>query len=142
MHREDKKATALLNASSAENKQLFELDVSEIRDWAYAMANLIEAEVHLHKTFVDTKDERYLDIIEGLRQMRKEVFEDFIRNRSEGIWCWSKHMLSLMMELSEVASKELDSGNKEMAKKYFELSQQALELFVAVATKDLNTEKQ
>lgn len=149
MHRKNKKVTAVL-----EEKKLFKLDVSEARDWSYAMANLIEAEVHLHKSYVDTKKEIYLDLIEALRKIRQKVFEDFMRNRDPGIWCWSKHMLSLMMELSEVASKELDEGRKESAKKYFELSQKVLELFVATVVepgsvltkgscegKDLNTEK-
>ena len=141
MHGEDKKTASML-----EKEQLFELDVSEARDWSYAMSNLIEAEVHLHKTYVETKNDVYLELIEALRQLRKDVFEDFMHNKAPGLWCWSKHMLSLMMQLSEVASKELDEGRTENAKKYFTLSQRVLELFVATIVKPkpelLNTQKE
>jgi len=113
-----------------EKRQLFERDVSKIRDWAYAMANLIEAEVHLHQTYVETGNIKYLKEIEDLRKMRGRLFQKFLKNDDVGIWCISKHLLSLMMELSEVASKELDEGNIEEAKKYFEESQRALKTFV------------
>jgi len=131
MHRKDKGEGAVLGGVMENaDKKLFELDVSEIRDWAYAMSNLIEAECHLQQTWEATKEEKYAEIVSTLRKLRGKLFEDFIANKDYGVWCASKHLLSCFMQLSEVAMKELDKGNKETAFKYLKSSQDVLRTFI------------
>ncbi len=109
-----------------------EYDVSTQRDFAYAIANLIEAECHLHQTFSDTKDIRYLEIIRELRKLRGKYFGEFLKNKTYGAYCTLKHLLSAFMELSEVGTKALDEKKDDESSKFLNASQDIFRLILLI----------
>ena len=124
-----------------QEERRFKLDVSEMRDWANAMMNLIEAEGHLEEVIGKVDEEntkRYVALLDAIRKLRGEFFEQFLRDKTYGIWCWSKHVLSAVKQLREVGVKEIDKGianNDEKAVKlgvkYLKRAQELFEAFCA-----------
>jgi len=114
---------------------LSKYDVSRERDLAYAIANLIEAECHLHQTCAEAKGDKklkYAEVIQAIRKVRGKYFEKILKNKDYGTWCCFKHLLSAFIQLSEVGTKLIDENNLEEGAEFLTDSQEVLKMFFLV----------
>lgn len=95
-------------------------DLSSKEDLGIAVMNLIAIEEHLFFTYNRTKKEKYLDLLNEARQMRKKYLGEIVKNPEGEIWCISKHLMASSMRLMEVGTKMLNDGKKEEAKELFD----------------------
>jgi hypothetical protein len=96
------------------------LDLSSDQDLSIAIMNLISIEEHLFFSGARTHSNYFYDLIEEVRECRKELLGKIIKSYRGEVWCISKHLLAGCMRLSEVATKALHSGNREEAYKLFD----------------------
>lgn len=105
------------------------LDLSSGEDLSIGIMNLISAEEHLFFTSQKTKEEKYLNFLNEVRQMRTDLMREIVKEPEGEVWCISKHLLSASMRLMEVGTKELKKGNKEKAEDLFEKAYKLYSLF-------------
>jgi len=98
--------------------------------------NLISIEEHLFFTAGKTGKEKYFDLLQEVREMRKSLLKGIVGEGYEGeVWCISKHLLAASMRLIEVGTKELNKGNKSEAKNLFDKSYKLWSLFWGINLK-------
>lgn len=105
------------------------LDLSSDEDLSIAIMNLISMEEHFFFTYNKTKDEKYLDLLNEVREMRKSALKRIIKEYEGEVWCISKHLLSASMRFMEVGTKALTKGDKNDAEDMFQKSYQLYSLF-------------
>lgn len=116
---EEEKINELLK--KVENfKTADKIDLSSKEDLAIAVMNLVAIEEHLFFTYGKTNKEKYLELLNEVRQMRKKYLAEIVKNPEGEIWCISKHLLSSTMRLMEVGTKMLNDDKKDEAKDLFE----------------------
>jgi len=94
------------------------LDLSADEDLSIAIMNLVSIEEHLFFTGAKTQKEKYFDLLQEVREMRKELLKKIIKDYEGEVWCISKHLLAASMRLIEVGTKELNKGNKKGGKRF------------------------
>ncbi|MCX6791480.1 MAG: hypothetical protein NT149_00355 [Candidatus Gottesmanbacteria bacterium] len=105
------------------------LDLSSDEDLSIAIMNLISMEEHFFFTYNKTKDVKYLDLLNEIREMRKSALKRIIKDYEGEVWCISKHLLAASMRFMEVGTKALTKGNKGDAEDMFQKSYQLYSLF-------------
>jgi len=105
------------------------LDLSSDEDLSIGIMNLISMEEHFFFTYNKTKDEKYLDLLNEVREMRKDLLKRIIKDYEGEVWCISKHLLAASMRLMEVGTKALTKGEKKDAGDLFQKSYQLYSLF-------------
>lgn len=116
---EEEKINELLK--KVENfKTADKIDLSSKEDLAIAVMNLVAIEEHLFFTYGKTNKEKYLELLNEVRQMRKKYLAEIVKNPEGEIWCISKHLLASTMRLMEVGTKMLNNDKKGEAKDLFE----------------------
>lgn len=118
MNEEEKIKNLLEKVESLKKQDKFDLSSQE--DLAIAVMNLIAIEEHLFFTYGKTNKEKYLELLNEVRQMRKKYLAEIVKNPEGEIWCISKHLLSSSMRLMEVGTKMLNDDKKDEAKDLFE----------------------
>jgi len=98
------------------------LDLSSDEDLSIGIMNLISIEEHLFFTYNKTGDEKYLDLLNEVREMRKSLLKKIIKDYEGEVWCISKHLLAASMRLMEVGTKYLTKGDKKNAQDLFKKS--------------------
>lgn len=98
-------------------------DLSKSQDLVMAVTNLISMEEHLTFTAMKTGEKDFYEVARAVRKIRVQCLRDLIGNPKGEIWCTSKHTLSAMMRLMEVASKEEGEKCQEYLKSAFDLYQ-------------------
>jgi len=116
----------------AQRKQL---DLSSDEDLSIAIMNLISIEEHLFFTSQKTGKSVYLELLNEVRSMRKELLGKIIKEYEGEIWCISKHLLASSMRLMEVGTKQLGLGKKKEAEDLFKKAYQLYSLFWGVNLK-------
>ena len=101
-------------------------DLSSDQDLTIAIMNLISIEEHLVFSGAKTGKNSFYDLIEEVRETRKQLMQKIIPSYEGEVWCISKHLLASSMRLMEVGTKQQSLGNKEEAYKLFN---QAYELY-------------
>lgn len=101
-------------------KKVNPLDLSSDQDLTIAIMNLISIEEHLFFSGAKTQDRSFYDLIEGIREYRKELLGKIIKSYKGEVWCISKHLLASCMRLSEVATKALHAEKKQEAYELFD----------------------
>jgi len=96
------------------------IDLSSKEDLAVAVMNLVAIEEHFFFTYGKTNKEKYLELLNEVRQMRKKYLAEIVKNPEGEIWCISKHLLASTMRLMEVGTKMLNDNKKDEAKDLFE----------------------
>ena len=91
--------------------------------------NLISMEEHFFFTYGKTKDPKYLDLLEQVRDMRKSALKRIIKDYEGEVWCISKHLLAASMRFMEVGTKYLTKGDKTDAQDMFNKSYDLYSLF-------------
>ncbi|MBI4017651.1 MAG: hypothetical protein HY366_01750 [Candidatus Aenigmarchaeota archaeon] len=85
-------------------------DISKAQDLTMAVVNLISLEEHLAFTAAKTGEDDFYEMGRDVRALRVRCMKDLIGEPRGELWCSTKHTLSAVMRLLEVASKE--SGKK------------------------------
>lgn len=111
------------------------LDLSSGEDLSIGIMNLISIEEHLFFTYNKTRASKYLDLLEEIRKMRKELLKKLIKDYEGEIWCISKHLLAAAMRLIEVGTKTLSQGDKKSAEDLFQKAYQLYSLFWGINLK-------
>lgn len=118
------------------------LDLSSDEDLSIGIMNLISMEEHFFFTYNKTKDSKYLDLLNEIREIRKSALKRIIKDYEGEVWCISKHLLAASMRFMEVGTKALTKGDKSDAEDMFQKSYQLYSLFWGlnlglVQTKDI-----
>lgn len=115
-----------------DSKKVNPLDLSSDQDLSIALMNLVSLEEHFFFSGAKTKKPGFYDLINVVREMRKELMERIVdKNAAHGgeVWCISKHLLAASMRLYEVGTKALGAGNKKDAYAMFERAYELYSLF-------------
>lgn len=121
-------------------KKLNPKDLSSDQDLTIALMNLISIEEHLVFSGAKTEKTSYYDLIEGIREMRKNLMQKVIPAYEGEVWCISKHLLAASMRLMEVGTKQQSLNNKEDAYKLFDQAYELYCLFWALNMNLIDTE--
>jgi hypothetical protein len=109
-----------------------EIDLSTDEGLCAAIMNLIVTEEHLFFTAERTGRDVYIDLLEEVRAMRKDLMREMIKDVEGETWCASKHLMAASIRLMETGTKQLHKGNKEKAKELFQKSYQLYSLLWAI----------
>ena len=116
-------------------------DLSSDQDLTIAIMNLISIEEHLMFSGAKTGKNSYYDLIEQIRETRKNLMQKVIPEYEGEVWCISKHLLSASMRLMEVGTKQQSLQHKEEAYKLFNQSYELYCLFWGLNMKLLKLEQ-
>jgi len=107
------------------------LDLSSDEDLSVAIMNLISIEEHFFFSGAKTGNEKYFDLLNQTRRMRKELLAKLVKDVESGseLWCLSKHLLAASMRLIEVGTKYYQDGKKEEAENLFSKAYDLWSLF-------------
>ena len=97
------------------SKKVNPKDLSSDQDLTIAIMNLISIEEHLIFSGAKTGKDSFYDLIEDIREMRKNLMQQIIPSYEGEVWCISKHLLAASMRLMEVGTKQQSLGNKKEA---------------------------
>lgn len=101
-------------------------DLSSDQDLTIAIMNLISIEEHLVFSGAKTGKNSFYDMVQDIREMRKNLMLKVIPSYEGEVWCISKHLLATSMRLMEVGTKQQSMGNKNEA---YQLFNQAYDLY-------------
>ncbi len=101
-------------------------DLSSDQDLTIAIMNLISIEEHLIFSGAKTGKNSFYDMVQDVREMRKNLMLKIIPSYEGEVWCISKHLLATSMRLMEVGTKQQSMGNTEEA---YSLFNQAYDLY-------------
>ncbi len=124
-----------------------QLDLSSDEDLSIAIMNLISMEEHFFFTYGKTKNPKYLELLNEIREMRKSALKRIIKDYEGEVWCISKHLLAASMRFMEVGTKALTKGEQKDSQEMFDNAYKLYSLFWGlnlnlVGTKDLSGVKQ
>lgn len=105
------------------------LDLSSQEDISIAVMNLVSLEEHFFFTAKKTGDDKYYDMMSRVREMRKDLLQQIVKDTKGEEWCISKHLLAASMRLIEVGTKYYSQGKKEEAKGMFDKAYNLYSLF-------------
>ena len=108
------------------SKKVNPKDLSSDQDLPIAIMNLISIEEHLVFSGAKTGKNSFYDLIEEVREKRKNLMQKIIPSYEGEVWCISKHLLASSMRLMEVGTKQQSLGHKETA---YDLFNQAYDLY-------------
>ncbi|MBQ3039172.1 MAG: hypothetical protein IJD41_01275 [Alphaproteobacteria bacterium] len=97
-------------------------DLSSDQDLTIGIMNLISIEEHLMFSGAKTGKHEYYDLINQVREMRKNAMLKIIPAYEGEVWCISKHLLAAAMRVFEVGTKALAAGDKQTAYDLFDQS--------------------
>ena len=110
-------------------KKVNPLDLSSDQDLSIAIMNLISIEEHLMFSGAKTQDTSFYDLIEPIREDRKNFLGMIIKSYKGEVWCISTHLLATCMRLMEVGTKALSAGKKDEAYMFFDKAYTMYTLF-------------
>lgn len=102
------------------------LDLSSDEDLSIAVMNLISIEEHLFFSAGKTGKTKYYELLNEVREQRKQLLKMLIRDYEGEVWCISKHLLAASMRLMEVGTKAQNKGEREKA---YDLFRKAYDLY-------------
>ena len=105
------------------------VDLSSDEDLSIGIMNLISIEEHLFFTANKTNKDKYYVLLNEIREIRKTLLKEIIKEYEGEIWCISKHLLAASMRLMEVGTKALTKGEDAKAKERFEQSYRLYMIF-------------
>ena len=101
-------------------------DLSSDQDLTIAIMNLISIEEHLIFSGAKTGKNSFYDMVQEVRELRKNLMLKVIPSYEGEVWCISKHLLATAMRLMEVGTKQQSMGHQEEA---YQLFTQAYDLY-------------
>ena len=116
-------------------KEEGQIDLSSDEDLSIAVMNLVGLEEHFFFTGAKTGKEKYYDLLEKIREIRKELLKKIVKEPEGEVWCISKHLLAASMRLIEVGTKYYSEGKKDDAKNLFKKAYDLYSLFWGINLK-------
>ena len=107
-------------------KKLNPKDLSSDQDLTISVMNLISIEEHLIFSGAKTGKTSFYDLVEDVREVRKNLMQKLIPAYEGEVWCISKHLLASSYRLIEVGCKQQNLGSKDDA---YNLFNQAYDLY-------------
>lgn len=101
-------------------------DLSSDQDLTIAIMNLISIEEHLIFSGAKTGKNTFYDMVQEVRELRKNLMLKVIPSYEGEVWCISKHLLASSMRLMEVGTKQQSMGHTQEA---YQLFNQAYDLY-------------
>ncbi len=117
------------------------LDLSTDEDLSIGVMNLISLEEHFFFTAEKTKKDEYFDLLEEVRNVRKDLLERLMPFNEGESWCISKHLLASTMRLIEVGTKLDSAGRREEARSAYDSAFKLYSLFWALRLKLIDISK-
>jgi len=117
------------------------LDLSRDEDLSIALMNIISLEEHFYFTAMKTNNQKYLEMLNSIRELRKNLLKKIVKDPKGEEWCISKHLLAASMRLIEVGTKELAKKNDKEANIFFRNAYDLYSLFFAINMKMIDTKK-
>lgn len=111
------------------------IDLSRDEDLSIALMNLISLEEHFYFTAMKTSNEKYLEMLNSVRSLRKSLLGKIVVDPKGEEWCISKHLLGSSMRLIEAGTKELSKNNSKEANMFFKSAFELYSLFFAINLK-------
>ena|SRR3989344_4509652 len=105
------------------------LDISAYEDLSIALMNLVSLEEHCFFSYIKTNNEKFLQILNNVRELRKRLLALIVEKDDSEKWCMSKHFLASSMRLYEVGNRLLQEGKKEDAEKIYKDSGELYGMF-------------
>ena len=121
-------------------KKQEKMDLSSDQDLSIAIMNLISIEEHLIFSGAKTGKTHYYDLIEEVREMRKNLLKTIIKEYEGEVWCISKHLLSASMRLMEVGTKAQSMQKTSEAYGYFDKAYDLYSLFWGLQMKVIGSD--
>ena len=115
-------------------------DLSSDQDLSIAIMNLISIEEHLIFSGAKTGKTSFYDLVDCVRNMRKDLMQKMIKEYDGEVWCISKHLLGAGYRLLEVGTKQLSMGNTKDAYDLFDKSYELYCMFWGLNMKLIGTE--
>lgn len=116
-----------------------DVDLSRDEDLSIALMNLISLEEHFYFTAMKTSNQKYLEMLNSIRELRKVLLKKIVINPQGEEWCISKHLLASSMRLIEVGTKELSKENMKEANMFFKSAFDLYSLFFAINMKIIDS---
>ncbi|MGI5898053.1 MAG: hypothetical protein ACOX6Q_02740 [Candidatus Dojkabacteria bacterium] len=113
-------------------KKDHKLDLSADEDLSIAIMNLISIEEHLFFSGAKTENSKYYELLNEIREMRKDLLKRIIKEYEGEVWCISKHLLVASYRIMEYGTKHLGRGNTKVAEEMFEKAYGLYSLFWAL----------
>ncbi|HNW55770.1 MAG TPA: hypothetical protein PKN62_01700 [bacterium] len=123
-----------------EMKKQEKMDLSSDQDLTIAIMNLVGIEEHFFFSGAKTGKTEYYDLINEVREMRKSLLKEIIKDYEGEVWCISKHLLAASYRLMEVGTKQLSAGKKEAAYGFFNKAYELYSLFWGLNMKLISTD--
>lgn len=111
------------------------IDLSSGEDLSIALMNLISLEEHFFFTGAKLNKPEYFDLLNEIRDVRKSLLPQIVKNPEGEEWCISKHLLAASMRLMEVGTKALSRDKKDEARDMFEKAYNLYSLFWGINLK-------
>ena len=124
----------------SEIKEKNELDLSAGEDLSIALMNIVSLEEHSFFSFVKTQDEKFLEILETCRELRKRLLAKIVKEDDSEKWCMSKHLLASSMRMYEVGNRFLHEKKMEEAKQSYIDAAELYALFWKLNLRDKSEE--
>ena len=97
--------------------------------------NLVSLEEHFFFTGAKTGKEKYYDFLSNVRDVRKELLKQIVKDAEGEQYCISKHLLAASMRLIEVGTKYHSQGKKKQARDLFSKAYDLYSLFWGINLK-------
>jgi hypothetical protein len=118
-----------------------DVDLSRDEDLSIALMNLVSLEEHFYFTALKTDNQKYLELMKSIREMRKKYLAVIVKDPKGEEWCISKHLLAASMRLYEVGTKELSTKGHEASFSFFQSAFDLWSMFFAINMNLIGTEK-
>ncbi|MEI6378182.1 MAG: hypothetical protein WCO55_00845 [Candidatus Falkowbacteria bacterium] len=125
MEANEQKINELIQKYDAMKKE-DKMDLSSDQDLTIAIMNLVGIEEHFFFSGGKSGKTEYFDLINEVREMRKELLKKIVKEPEAEEWCISKHLLAASYRLMEVGTKALGRGRKEES---YDMFRKAYELY-------------
>src|SRR3989344_6546357 len=123
-------------------KEKNKLDLSAWEDLSIGIMNLVSLEEHAYFSYIKTQDEKFLSILENVREMRKNLLKLIVKeDDGSEKWCMSKHFLASSMRLFEVGNRMLHDGKKNEADAFYKDSAELYAMFWKLNARKITPEK-
>ena len=113
-------------------KERNSFDLSKDEDLAIGIMNVVSLEEHFYFSYMKTNNKRYLDFLQSIRELRKNLMRRIVKNPEGEEWCISKHLLASSMRLYEVGTKDLGTGDIKSANFLFDAAFDLYSMFFSI----------
>jgi hypothetical protein len=86
-----------------------EKDIGLKEDLIECLKNLVCIESHSQASFYISGEKRWLELRDGIREIRSKWMDTIVKKENSEIWCISKHLMKSITSMEEVAIRLKDT---------------------------------